>query len=184
MLFYSLSVSGSQQFMEGSIEVEGLSVRDQEKTFRGEVAPPDAIMLDSVGGHKLPDRLSAAFLTGVSPRMLAVFESVAATGYTTVPIILRHAPTGCVIHGYSGLVVTGRGGPLDEERMQPLKKSGDAIISCNGFYIFEDHWDGSDVFTIDGLGFNVWVTERVATALQKARPQLSNLHLTPNTQPS
>jgi len=182
MVFYRLGTSGVQSWVCGVND--DLSLEEWQALIFGKTITEGPVEIQVASGERLPDHLTASVvLHAASPRMERVLSSISATGYSIFPIVLKHPILGCVIGGYSGLAIAGRGGPLNEGRMQPIKKSGDTIIACNGYHIYEDRWDGSDVFTIEGLGFSVWVTERVAKALQKARPKLGNLHLTPNTEP-
>jgi hypothetical protein len=152
--------------------------------FRGRVKPKGPVEMTILEGERFPDLLSAKlFLTAVSPRMLDTLREISATGFSTHPLTLKHPGLGYTVQGYSLLIVHGQGGPLNEQQMEPIERSGDAIISCQGFYIFEDKWDGSDFFTIDSLGFSIWVTERVAKVLKKCKPKLRHVSLTPNTYP-
>lgn len=180
MFFFRLGMTGVQTWISGWSDKVN---RHCQEIVCGRMSPELPVELVIAGGERLPDLLCGSGLCAVSPRMLNALQSVSATGYSTIPIVLTHPLLGCTVEGYSGLVIHGRGGPLDESRMQPVKKSGTAIISCQGFHIYEDRWDGSDLFVIDNLGVSVWVTERVATALSKCRPKLRNLSLTPNTEP-
>ncbi len=179
MRFYQLGDTGVQSWISGwSDEVYSQC----EGMVRGDTQVPPRLEINIAGGERLPDLLGAGMLTALSPRMASTLHALAATGYTLVPLMLRHPALGISIDGYSALIVHGRGGPLDEDRMQPIKRSGNAILSCQGFYIYENRWDGSDIFCIDGLGVSIWVTERVAEALEKVRPRLRNVVLRPNTQ--
>lgn len=55
------------------------------------------------------------------------------------------------------------------------------LLSCDGHYIYEDRWDGSDIFRIERVGYAVCVTERVAQVLKAAKPKLRNVMLLPNS---
>jgi hypothetical protein len=50
-------------------------------------------------------------------------------------------------------------------------------MKYDGLYIYESRWDGSDVFAI-GQGVGMYVVERVAEALRKAK--LKNVRIVPN----
>jgi len=180
MQFYGLCVTGVQSWIACWSDAV---FRSCEAFVHGDAPLPSPVELDIVGGERLPDLLQAGMLTGLSPRMSRALRNIGATGYSLAPLVLRHPTLGVAINGYEALVVHGRGGPLDESRMQPIKRTGDAILSCRGFHIYEERWDGSDVFCIDGLGVSIWVTERVAEVLRKVRPKLRNVELVPNTQP-
>jgi hypothetical protein len=135
------------------------------------------------GSERPPDLMGiGGALNAVSPRMLRVLESIGATGYRPHPVILEHPLLGITVHGYQALLVHGNGGPLDEAQSHPRWSSeSDGLLQCNGFYIHEDRWDGSDLFRIERLPSIVWVTERVAEALRKVKPKLRNVDLRPNS---
>lgn len=182
MDFLELGFSGVESWICAG--ADDLTTDEMDDIFRGRVKPKDPLEMTILEGKRFPDLLSAKlFMMAVSPRMLDILQDTSATGFTTHSLTLRHPVLGYTVHGYSLLIVHGRGGPLDEAKMQPIKRYQEAILNCNGFHIFEDKWDGSDVFTIDDLGFSVWVTERVARALKKCKPKLRHLNLTPNTHP-
>jgi len=180
MRFYGLCDTGVQSWISGwSDDV----YRQCESIVRGGRQTPSPLEVTIAGGERLPDLLGAGMLAGVSPRMASALQETMATGYSLTPLTMRHPQLGLSIDGYAALIVHGRGGPLDESRMLPISRSGDAILRCQGFYIHEDRWAGSDGFCIDGLGVSIWVTERVAQALLRVRPKLRNVELVPNDQP-
>ncbi len=76
--------------------------------------------------------------------------------------------------------VFGSGGPFDAERSQAEYGRGDAPISYQAIYMQEALWDGSDIFTIPGLGYSAFVVERVADELRKLK--LKNVSLVKNTE--
>jgi hypothetical protein len=111
-----------------------------------------------------------------SDRLVAAFESCAATGYLTYPVQVLMGGEG--IAGYQGLLVLGRGGPMDLERSGAKRESWG--WSHKSVQMDESRWDGSDVFSIPGMGITIFVSERVAQALREV--QLRNVRLEPNTE--
>jgi hypothetical protein len=158
-----------------------------EDLYRGNVRPEGPLEFEVIypeGSERPPDLLGiGGALKAVSPRVLRALESLGATGYRPHPVILEHPVLGITIHGYQALLVHGNGGPLDEAKSHP-RWSADSggLLSCDGYYIHEDQWDGSDFFRIERVGYAVWVTERVADALGQARPKLRNVLLLPNNE--
>jgi hypothetical protein len=54
------------------------------------------------------------------------------------------------------------------------------VLGYRRIMMNEAEWDGSDVFAIPGLGCNVFVSERVGTALLKLK--LRNVSIKRNTE--
>jgi hypothetical protein len=180
MLFFLLIESGRTTWLAGSLAP--LSTDAWVDIVHGRRRPKGTLEVGTAGGERLADLAMFGLMYALSPRMLAVLRSISASGYSTLPILLKHGPTGCVIHGYEGLIVHGRGGPLDPIRSEAVYEEG-ALMQGVGHYIYEDRWDGSDIFCIEGLGVSVWVTERVAVALCGVRPKLRKVDLIANTEP-
>lgn len=178
MIYYKLGSGGS--FMSAG---SAILTHDADAIVWGLEPLPQPAVFDHVEGERLPDLFGIARAVAVSPRLAGLLTDLEATGYSLQPVTIQHPVVGARIEGYGLLTVHGRGGALDEARMQPMQKSETAIMNCNGFYIYEDQWDGSDVFCIEGLGTSVWVTERIAKALMKVKPKLRNVYLTINTDP-
>ena len=75
------------------------------------------------------------------------------------------------IHGYAGLSVRGRCGPIQYERGVPVQKEypGGIFTVYLGYFFDEQSWDGSDLFvSVDGSGM-VFVTQKVRDAFAKAK---------------
>lgn len=125
-------------------------------------------------GRRPGDMIS---LSAWSDAMIAVFTKCQATGLRTAPIQI-HAKNK-VYGGYQRIKVIGRGGPLDDVRSHVIRQD-DEIASYRGIYIDESKWDGSDVFSIPGLGIFIFVVPRVADALRRAK--LTNIELIPNSE--
>jgi len=139
-------------------------------------APPAVVRYKVLRGRRAGDIISHG---AWSDRLIEVLKSCSATGYRTHPVEIWKEREH--ISGYQGVRIIGRGGPLDEERSGVERsRSGGAILGHSAIYIFDDRWDGSDVFTIPGLGLCVFVVERVAAALRSAR--LKNVDLILNSE--
>ena len=181
MTFYGISTTGRSCWIQ-AIPV-GLSFPQSEQLIRGQMRCNGVLDAKACQGERPPDLLQLGLIHAISPRVLDVFKKENVTGFDAVPVVIHHELVGCSISGYRAIIVNGRGGPLNEAAMQPVARSGDSILSCQCTQIFENLWDKTDVFLIDGLGVSLWVTERVAFALQRVRPKLRNLLLEPNTAP-
>jgi hypothetical protein len=115
----------------------------------------------------------------ISQRLLNILESCHATGYLAHPIKVEQE--GCVLDNYYLLKITGRGGPLDEEKSGVVRlKPGETIYGYKAVYMDESKWDGSDVFAIPELGIATFVVERVGNAIKNAN--LPNIILKLNTE--
>jgi hypothetical protein len=83
------------------------------------------------------------------------------------------ADDGTEVAGYSGLVVSGRYGAIDNTRSVQVEKvvvgnpKGHAPV-WKGLYFDEKSWDGSDIFRPSGTGY-IFVTEKVRAALDRAK---------------
>ena len=104
----------------------------------------------------------------LSERVQQFFLEHDLTGWVTYPIIL-HNKAGEVCPGYAGLSITGRCGPIQEERSQPipkhLKKPG--MGDRMGLYFDESSWDGSDFFCPEGENMWMFATERVKNLFEE-----------------
>lgn len=140
--------------------------------------PPQQLRVQVVRGGRLGDMLFAAFNV-VSPRFVDVLRANQATGFGTAEVVLMKGDE--ILATYYVLKLSGRGGPFDPVRSHarygPDGPSG-AIFDYDGIYMNESNWDGSDVFAIPGLGIGIYVVERIAEAIRKAK--LKNVVLTPS----
>jgi hypothetical protein len=72
---------------------------------------------------------------------------------------------------YTGIIITGHGGPIDHERSctefsAGADKRGERVMTgLRGLYFYEDRWDGSDLFYLDG-SFLLVATERMVAAMR------------------
>jgi len=141
---------------------------------------PKGLYVKAVCGREPGDLISAA-LWVFSKRFLDVLESCQATGYRACPIRIVDKK-GHPLPDYFLLKLTGRGGPLDEERSGVIRGSSGAILGRTAVYMDESQWDGSDVFAIPGMGICMFVTQRIGEAIRKAR--LLNIDLVVNSEDS
>lgn len=114
----------------------------------------------------------------VSERFLGILRECNATGFDVFPVPL--IKDGEQVALYYGLRVYGRGGEFDRVRSDADIGETGAIHGSAAVYMNEADWDGSDVFFIPGLGVELYVTERVALALKKAK--LVNVQITLNSE--
>jgi hypothetical protein len=176
MVFYEILGNQGAQFYDGEFSPYPMDLA----AFVLDAKKPVGTSVKVVRGVRPGDMMFAAFNV-VSDRLVDVLEAEAATGYRTHPIEVYNAKAGgASIPGYWLLCPTGRGGPMDPVAMQVVwQRPGGAISNYNGIYMDEDKWDGSDVFAIPGLGIGIYVVERLALAMRKAK--LRNVRLTCNT---
>lgn len=71
---------------------------------------------------------------------------------------------------------------MDDERSGVIRGTYGAIMGQKAIYMDESKWDGSDVFAIPGMGICMFVTQRIAEAIRKAR--LLNIDLVLNSEDS
>jgi hypothetical protein len=138
--------------------------------------PPD-LHVKIVRGVRPGDAIFAT-ANVVSERFVRVLRECQATGFDVFPVPL--IKKGAVVASFLGLRVFGRGGPWDSVRSNADMHEGGVAFGYSAIYMDESQWDGSDVFFIPGLGVTLFVTERVANAMKRAK--LLNVKLTVNTE--
>jgi hypothetical protein len=148
---------------------------DMFKVFCGRGNPGKAIRYVITHG-RWPGH-AVAFNAG-SLEVVEVLKRCKAAGYATFPIEVWFHGTSRV-PGYVGVRVFGRGGVFDRKR-SGAEYHGDSLIAHRPVYMREEDWDGSDIFTIPGLGTAVFVVQRVAKELLKLK--LKNVSLVKNTE--
>jgi len=175
--FYTLG----EGFMQGAIRVRSLDeIPTPDALTRAEVIPQEPVRFRYDEGRQLYDYIGTtwAVLDIVSDRVVRVLTDSGFTGWTTYPVDVRYKD-GQPLHGYRGLAVTGRCGPIEDklspvEILPPPVPGGEAMPHYMGLRFRPDTWDGSDVFTPAGTTAAV-VTEHVRNALVKA--EITNLSL-------
>jgi len=140
---------------------------------------PSDLCINVVSGTQAGDIIYAAFPV-FSKRFVDVLRDCQATGYRACAI--RVERKGELIPDYFLLKLTGRGGPLDEQRSEFVRDPSGAFLSREAVYMDESKWDGSDVFAIPGMDIAMYVVERIADALSSA--ELRNVQLVLNSEDS
>jgi len=133
-------------------------------------------------GKRFADLIDTTFLGLhlVSNNFVQVLEENEFVGWRTYPVTVKDKQGGSIT-GYSGLVVTGKGGPMEKRRSKtflkpPSARGGKPVEIWRGLYFDPLRWDHSDVFLIEKTLFII-VTEKVRERLLAAN--LSNLSFKP-----
>ncbi|MCO6436247.1 MAG: hypothetical protein J5J06_04075 [Phycisphaerae bacterium] len=117
---------------------------------------------------------------------MRMFDEQGFTGWSTYEVKVFGKTD--EITGYKGLSVLGRCGPTDDSKARLVWVEPNpehmgmpglpvtAVQQKFGLYFDPDTWDGCDFFLPEGSAW-IFVTERVAKALKKARA--TNVSLTP-----
>jgi len=171
MLFFDVSAKQGTQFFQGEWDPYP---DDLHAVYLGAERPQPMHVKIRTGTR--PGDMIFATPNVISERFLTMLRDCDATGYTTFPVALIKA--GDCVANFFGLRVYGRGGSFDEARSKAYHGTAGALDGYDGIYMDESRWDGSDVFFIPGVGVSLYVTERVAEAIKKAK--LVNVQLTPN----
>jgi hypothetical protein len=173
MLFFNVLPLGDPMFFDGEWDPfpEDLYAMHAEGRF----VPGLQVVIRT--GEILGDMISSTSNV-VSPRFLDALRSCSASGYATRPVPL--VKDGASIAEFALLHVFGRGGQFDDVRSNADRDAKGTLHGHSAVYMDESQWDGSDVFFIPGLGVCLFVSERVATALEKGK--LLNVEITANTQ--
>ena len=103
-----------------------------------------------------------------SRRMCEALARCAATGYSAYPVTVLKGHQELL--GYAGIRIFGVGGPFDAGRSWAKYGPAGGLIGHEAVYMDEEQWDGSDLFTIPGLGGAIFAVERVVKELQKLKP--------------
>jgi len=143
------------------------------KITRGELDPSQPVIARwFMGGDKPEDIIWTDSGTPVllSDRMLDLFLTEGFTGWSTYDVKL-FSKNHKTIPGYSGLVVKGRCGPIDDSLSRKVAKKFPARISTvwKGLYFDPSTWDGSDFFMPEGNNGWIIIVEKVKRALEKFR---------------
>ncbi len=118
------------------------------------------------GGGKAGDLIwGGASILLASSRVMDLLSANGMTGFSTYQARIVRGNT--VVEGYSGLAVSGRGGPNDPKAYAGGFIPGTTIRRIDGLH--PTQWDGSDFFTLDDIPGAVLVTERVKKLLVKEK---------------
>lgn len=176
--FFALCNAGKH----GALHLAADTLQNSTAVFLGEAAPPGKVRYRHHSGGNAYDFIGTTHVVIdlMSDNMRQVLEDVGATGWGSFPAEVHHKKLG-LLPGYSGLVVTGRCGPIDfskcrvELRPPPVPEGKPMRIGV-GLVFDLDRWDGSDLFVADNY-YVVLVTQKVETALVQAG--ISNIRLEP-----
>jgi hypothetical protein len=147
---------------------------DADKVFLGEEKVDGPMLFEHNVGGRVYDWVptSNVVLSLISARMQSVLRKGRFTGWHTIPAVMHHKKLG-LIEGYGCLVVSGRAGPVDdnkarvEERPPRFVKGRPRMVRV-GLRVDFNKWDGSDVFVPDGTRIVV-VSKAVQNALVHAK---------------
>jgi hypothetical protein len=141
---------------------------------RAEHVPGAPIEFVRDEGRKAYDVIGTTYssLLLVSSCLTAVLRNHRFTGWTTFPVRILGSD-GNELDGYSGVAITGRCGPIDDDlsekvTLPPPIPHGRARLGLRGLCFGPDTWDGSDLFTSEMGGAWIFVVERVKDALENA----------------
>ena len=149
---------------------------DWEAFLMAPVDPQTPIRYKIVAGKRPGEIMSSGSVW--SDRLIDILQSLGATGFHTHAIEIVHGAKRMT--GYHGVRITGRGGPFDDARSDVDRQDGGIIYGHSAIYMDERSWDGSDVFTIPGLGMNIFFARPVAEVLMKEK--LRGITLTLNSE--
>jgi hypothetical protein len=139
---------------------------------RGEERPVQPIEFVRDEGRTPHDLVGTTYATLVlvSNRFQDVLREHQVSGWTTFPISLH--VEGSDLAGYQGFAVTGRCGPIDDSLSEqvllpPPVPGGRSRRGLRGICFAPESWDGSDIFTPDGMASS-FVVRRVKDLLEEA----------------
>ncbi len=135
------------------------------RVTRGEDTPEQPVRARWMMGRAIPgDWLWTGHvaLSLLSDRLASILHERNISGWSTYKVNLI-GKKGETIPGYSGLVVRGRCGPIDDARSLRIPKQFPAKASTvlKGFFFDPTTWDGSDFFMPEGKSGWIYVTETV-----------------------
>jgi hypothetical protein len=124
-----------------------------ERLVRGEWSPPSPLHVTRSSGKELMDVI---WTTSIHPivintRVVDVLEAERLTGWATYPVEVRSNEEESE-NSYVGLAITGRCGPIDDDRSAIVMREypGGIFPVRRGLYFDPASWDGSDLFVSTG----------------------------------
>jgi hypothetical protein len=113
-------------------------------------AAPITFVQDSGGTPHDLIGTTHAIIDLASTRFVETLEAGGFTGWRTFGVEVFRKD-GTELDGYHGFAVTGRAGPVDHSRsepvwVEPILPSGQRHQRFRGLYFDPDTWDGSDIF--------------------------------------
>ena len=111
-------------------------------------------------------------------RLIDILERERFTGWDTYPVHVVGAG-GEALHGYSGLIIRGRTGRINDQQSEIVLKNYPAgeFPIYRGLVFEPASWDGSDIFLSDDEAKWPFVHERVRSILHKEG--VTNLEFVP-----
>lgn len=169
--FYLLS----EGFTKGALRLKPRDdIDDPFALIKGELIPEKPIIFEHSEGGEPKDLIGTEFamVDILSDRVFKLFRENQFTGWATYPVEI-YGKNSELIKGFSGLIVLGRCGKLDnslckQEWRNPPVPTGKPYQTWVGMYFDLKKWDGSDIFIPESTGYKI-VTERVKTAIEKAK---------------
>ena len=139
--------------------------------LRGEWSPIGQLTAMWVMGRSKPEDIARSRTVTwfyLSPRVQELFRTHRLTGWSACPITL-YDKAGEVCPGYAVLSITGRCGPVQQERSTPvpdhIRRAGTPDLM--GLCFDESTWDGSDFFCPAGRNAYKFVTDKVKDLFQE-----------------
>jgi len=174
---YKISESGNYQ----NFRVELDLLEDAFKLTRGEVAPREPVKATWVMGRKKPADIVWANHVApiiISDRVRKVITNHGFTGWEFYEISL-FGKNGEAISGYSGLVINGRCGRINDSLCKKVSRHFPYKTSTvlKGMYFDPKTWDGSNFFMPEGDNAWRFVTKEVKLVFE--REKITNVAFTP-----
>ena len=149
-------------------------VDDPFAILKGMEQPSGPLEFKHVTGAKPTDVITTEYvpLRLISSRMVHLLQREGITGWSTFPVAVT-GKKGESVPEYHGLVVTGRCGPIQNELskpvlLEPRYAGGPPRQARMGLYFDAQTWDGSDLFTAEGVGY-IFAVERVKHVIERAK---------------
>ena len=126
---------------------------------------PQRLLVYRIGGGHRPGHMVHDLVWSLE--LIETLQRYGATGYATYPVrVLKgHRP----LMAYRGIRVYGKGGPFDPSRSKAEYGPAGGLIGHACICMDESQWDGSDIFTIPGLGICIFVVDALAKEFTKLR---------------
>lgn len=171
--FYCISGGQGSQYWDG----EWSPYPDDLQKFYSTTGLQSGHRVKVVRGTKPGDMLFATWCV-ISPAFHSLLIQNAATGFVSFEVPLVKGDL--ILAQYTGLVVHGKGGPFDPARSEADYSPSGALVGHSAVFMDSTKWDQSDVFFVPGLGISLFVSERIAMVIKRAK--LKNVVITGNAE--
>jgi len=179
--FYLLS----NAFKRGALHVDTTETIDQFRLGSGNVRVISPIVFEWQSGGRSYDLVGTTYagLYLISKKFMDLLQVNKFTGWDTYPVCVT-GKGGNQLQGYVGLIVNGKGGPMDRKRSKrilqpPQSPKGSPVEVWRGLYFDPIRWDHTDMFLLEKSLFKI-VTKEVKEEIDKA--SLTNVMLRPLTE--